>query len=60
MVLVGYAVLLVLMLAIRPGIAEVVAGKTKVEDPGTIYAGLYILPTLTVIHALFAGIICKL
>ncbi|KAF2368941.1 Protein of unknown function DUF766 [Trinorchestia longiramus] len=57
MVLVGYSTLLVLMLVLRPAIAEIVAQKAKVDDAGAIYSALYLLPSLSVIHAFFAGVV---
>lgn len=61
MVLVGYSVLLVLVLALRPELTRFVSrGAAVTGDAGAVYAALYLLPALTVMHALLAGLLYEI
>uniref|UniRef100_A0A2P2IB02 JNK1/MAPK8-associated membrane protein-like n=1 Tax=Hirondellea gigas TaxID=1518452 RepID=A0A2P2IB02_9CRUS len=57
MVLVGYSALLVMVLVMRPAVVRKVAGDAEVTDAGAIYSALYLLPALTITHAVLAGIL---
>lgn len=56
MVFIFYGFALLLLLVIRPFIARKIADKNASK---TIYLTMYLIPGLTLIHAILSGLICK-
>lgn len=56
MVMIYYVFCLITMMLIRPALS---AAFVNYKGTPCIYAALYFLPILTVLHSVLAGLICK-